>query len=178
MRNIENNLLDIKKFKTKSICNDGRKVPENLDLDKIAQLNIYKSKESLNLNNTLIFTYNPFKIHPITTRSIIESINTEEFKNLKYKYLKNSYYYFPRIFDQTGLELDPNNEYKQIDTKIIIFDMSLNLEDEYYFQYNINYQDKDNTYFIKSTLNDFIYHLDTKQDTKIFRGNLEQKIRF
>ena len=156
----------------KSRCNDGRKVPEGIDLDKFIQMNVYQWREESPYSDT-IFVYNPFLVHPIKTRSIVETIdpNRERFKERKYH--KNSWYHLPRIFDERGLNLDPIHVTKGC---IIVFEEFMP-EGTLYFQHNPQNPNPQIAYLIETTQKRFMDYFRNIGKQEVFCGRLEQKVK-
>ena len=167
--------MDIGKIVTvsvKSRCNDGRKIPEGIDQDRFMQMNVYQWREESPYSD-MIFVYNPFPIHPIKTRSIVETIdpNRERFKEKKYH--KNSWYHLPRIFDERGLNLDPSHVTKN---GIIVFE-GLMPEGTLYFQHNPQKPNPEIAYLIETTQKKFMDYFREKSKHEVFCGILEQKAK-
>jgi hypothetical protein len=163
------NLIEVP---VKSLCKDGRKVPLGIDLDRFMQLNVYQWLKRLPYGDT-IFTYNPFRTFPITTRSIVDTIDQDRVKYRKSRHRKGSYY-LRRVFDNTGENLDPLDFAGEC---VVIFDSGMPAGD-LYFQCNCSGSGPEKAGLILTTRADLARYFQTVKQHETFSGNLERKERF
>jgi hypothetical protein len=154
-----------------SRCNDGRKIPEGIDQERFMQMNVYQWREDSPYSGT-IFVYNPFLVHPIDTKSIVEVIdpNRETFKK---KYHKHSWFHLPRIFDNKDLNLDPIHA---TEGGIIVFEESMP-KGTLYFQHNPQNPKFEIAYLIETTQKKFMDYFREMDKHEVFCGKVEQKTR-
>ena len=150
-------------------CNDGRKVPDGIDHDRFMQMNVYQWREESPYSD-VIFVYNPFPIHPIKTRSIVEVIDSNRERYQERKYHKNSWYHLPRIFDDRGLNLDATH----MDSGIVVFEEQMP-EGILFFQHNPQNPNQELTYLIETTQGRFLDYFRGIGKHEVFCGQLEQK---
>ena len=174
MRVIDNldNYGEIITVPVKSRCNDGRKVPNEIDLDMFMQLNAFEWLERLPYQE-MIFTYNPFRVFPITVRSITDTVDPEK-KRYDKKHRKKSYY-LPRVFENTGRALDP--VYSDGANNIVVFSNDIP-DGELFFQVNHPGLYISEAGLVVITKHDFERYHRLVREHQTYFGELEQKIRF
>jgi len=153
-----------------SRCNDGRKVPGGIDRERFMQMNVYRWRGDSPFSDA-IFVYNPFLVHPIKTRSIVEAIDPDRKRFKERKYHKNSWYHLPRIFDDKCLNLDPISCSER---NIVVFE-ELMPEGTLYFQHNPQNPDPELAYLIEITQKGFMNYFRETGKHEVFCGRLEQQ---